>query len=268
MKFICFGFIDEQAWDALSEEERQARIQECLVYDDELRCQGHYLGGECLTSATEAVTVAKDQMISDGPFAETREVIGGILHLEARDREHAVELMKKHPGLQIGPFEIRAAGQIGDPETEIRNLIKNWSQALERKDAEAMMEHYLEEAVLFDAVPPYKTVGRDAIRAAWKSCFPFFPERFRSEHRDLVVQVDGNCAFAFGVHHFVPEEEHPCGQTWMRLSLGFRRVDGQWKLAHEHVSIPFNPMNDQAWKIQDPSRLETPGYAGCGKESR
>jgi hypothetical protein len=47
--------------------------------------------------------------VTDGPFAETKEQLGGILILEARDLDHAVELMSKHPGVKVGPFEIRPA---------------------------------------------------------------------------------------------------------------------------------------------------------------
>lgn len=49
--------------------------------------------------------------VTDGPFAETKEVLGGILLLEARDLNHAIALMSKHPGVQMGPFEIRPADE-------------------------------------------------------------------------------------------------------------------------------------------------------------
>ena len=52
-------------------------------------------------------------VLLDGPYAETKEQIGGILLLEARDLNHAVELMAKHPGVQYGPFEIRPAADLG-----------------------------------------------------------------------------------------------------------------------------------------------------------
>jgi len=52
-------------------------------------------------------------LVTDGPYAETKEQIGGILLLEARDLNHAVELMSKHPGVQYGPFEIRAVADLG-----------------------------------------------------------------------------------------------------------------------------------------------------------
>ena len=52
--------------------------------------------------------------VTDGPYAETKEQLGGILILEARDLNHAIELMSKHPGVKVGPFEIRAAEDLSE----------------------------------------------------------------------------------------------------------------------------------------------------------
>jgi hypothetical protein len=111
MKFICLGYYDEKAWEAASERELHAFMDACFAYDDELRERGHFAGGEGLQSARTAKTLRwKDGRVSvtDGPFTETKEVLGGILVLEARDMGHAVELMTRHPGVKSGPFEIRA----------------------------------------------------------------------------------------------------------------------------------------------------------------
>lgn len=111
MKFICLGYYDEKAWEALSEAERNSFMDDCFAYDDVLRNGGHMVGGEALQSAQGARTVRWRNgraLVTDGPFAETREVLGGILMLEARDMDHAVQLMSKHPGAKAGPFEIRA----------------------------------------------------------------------------------------------------------------------------------------------------------------
>jgi hypothetical protein len=111
VKFMCLGYMDESKWDALSERERTAMMQECFAYDDVLRKNGHFAGGEALASARTAKTLTwagGKVVVTDGPFVETKEQLGGLLLLEARDLEHAVALMSKHPGVRLGgPFEIR-----------------------------------------------------------------------------------------------------------------------------------------------------------------
>jgi len=87
-------------------------MDECFAYDDVLRKGGHFVGGEALQSHRNATTLRYRKgkvSVTDGPFAETKEQLGGILILEATDLGHAVELMSKHPGVKVGPFEIRPA---------------------------------------------------------------------------------------------------------------------------------------------------------------
>jgi hypothetical protein len=112
MKFVCLGYLDERRWDALAESDRTALMDACFAYDDELRKGGHFAGGEALQAARNAVTLRyRNGSVSatDGPFAETKEILGGILFLEAEDMDHAIRLMSKHPGVRVGPFEIRPA---------------------------------------------------------------------------------------------------------------------------------------------------------------
>ena len=115
MKFICLGYYDEKAWESMPESEIHALMDECFAYDDVLRRNGHFAGGEALQGAQTAVTLSWKNgkvTVTDGPYAETKEVLGGILILEARDRDHAIELMSKHPGVKAGPFEIRPADDL------------------------------------------------------------------------------------------------------------------------------------------------------------
>lgn len=112
MKYICLGYIDEDKWETADESTWKALMDECFTYDDELRKNGHFAGGEALQSARNATTLQwKDGKvtITDGPYAETKEQLGGILVLEADNLDHAIELMSKHPGVRVGPFEIRPA---------------------------------------------------------------------------------------------------------------------------------------------------------------
>ena len=117
MKFICLGYIEPNKFETMSETERDAMVDECFNYDNELRKNGHYAGGEALQGPQTAKTLRwKNGKVSftDGPYAETKEQIGGILVLEARDLEHAIQLMSQHPGVKAGPFEIRPAADLGE----------------------------------------------------------------------------------------------------------------------------------------------------------
>lgn len=115
MKYICLGYYDEDKWETMSELEWIARMRECFAYDDFLRKNGHFAGGEALQSARSAVTLRWQNgkvSITDGPYAETREQLGGILILEAKDLNQAIQLMSRHPGVRLGgPFEIRPADE-------------------------------------------------------------------------------------------------------------------------------------------------------------
>jgi hypothetical protein len=124
MKFVCLGYFDDQKWEALSETERMTFIEECFAYDDVLRKGGHIAGGEALETPRSAATLRLKNgkvIVTDGPYAETKEQVGGILILEARDRKHAIELISKHPGLRNGPFEIRAQDEVMTAAFEARN---------------------------------------------------------------------------------------------------------------------------------------------------
>lgn len=114
MKFVCLGYYDEKTWETVPQSEQAEMMEECFAYDDVLRKEGHFIGGEALQGARSARTLRFRNGkvgVTDGPYAETKEQLGGILLLEARDLEHAVELMSKHPGVKVGPFEIRPADE-------------------------------------------------------------------------------------------------------------------------------------------------------------
>ena len=123
MRYVCLGYIENGKWESLSERQRNAMMEECFEYDDVLRKNGHFVGGEALQSANNAVTLRWEGgqvAVTDGPYAETKEQLGGILLLEANDLNHAIQLMSKHPGVRLGgPFEIRPADE------QINQLVNN-----------------------------------------------------------------------------------------------------------------------------------------------
>jgi hypothetical protein len=117
MKFICLGYIQPGKFEGMSESERNAMVDECLTYDDELRKNGHFSAGHGLQPPDTARTLSWKNgkvAVTDGPYAETKELLGGILVLEARDLDHAIQLMSRHPGVKYGPFEVRPAADMSD----------------------------------------------------------------------------------------------------------------------------------------------------------
>jgi hypothetical protein len=117
MKYICLGYIDLKEYEKRPESERDAMMDDCFAYDYILRENRHFTGGEALQPAESAVTLRWQDgkaTVTDGPYAETKEQLGGILILEARDLNHAIDLMSKHPGVKVGPFEIRPAADLSD----------------------------------------------------------------------------------------------------------------------------------------------------------
>jgi len=115
MKYICLGYMDEKLWDRMSEKEQKNFVDTCLAYDSELRKNGHFVSGEALQSVRTATTVRYNNgrpLATDGPFAETKEQLGGIMVLEARDLNHAIQLMSNHPSTRMGgTWEIRPSDE-------------------------------------------------------------------------------------------------------------------------------------------------------------
>lgn len=118
MKYICLGYFSKPQRETITDAEQNAMFDMCFEYDDHLRANGHWSAGEALQSPETALTLywKNDKVATvDGPYAETKEQLGGFLVLEARDMNHAVQLMSQHPALQYGSiFEIRPAFDMSD----------------------------------------------------------------------------------------------------------------------------------------------------------
>ena len=112
MKYICFGYLDAQKWEKIPPAEQMAMIDRCLAYDDTLKKNGHWVSGEGLQGPESTVSLHHKNgkvVVTDGPYAETKEILGGLLIVEARDLNHAIQLISNHPGVQMGAWEIRPA---------------------------------------------------------------------------------------------------------------------------------------------------------------
>jgi hypothetical protein len=110
MKYMCIAYEEERKLNELSETEWQALRQETLDYVETLRKNGRLIAAHPLQSATTASTlrIRKGKLsVTDGPFAETKEQIGGFFLIEARDAEEAIQIAAGWPSARIGTIEVR-----------------------------------------------------------------------------------------------------------------------------------------------------------------
>ena len=118
MKYICLGYMEKGKFEGMTESEQLAMFDECFEYDDHLRANGHFGAGEALQPPETALTLYwKNGKVAttDGPYAETKEQLGGIFVLEARDMNHALQLMAQHPALKYGSiFELRPVADLNE----------------------------------------------------------------------------------------------------------------------------------------------------------
>jgi hypothetical protein len=109
MKFLCL-ICTERMYEELSPADAARQLDEYLAFMNEIRESGHYLGSNRLLPPASAVTLrVRDGKLSttDGPYAETKEQIGGYFLLEARDLNEAIRLAARIPGARHGCVEVR-----------------------------------------------------------------------------------------------------------------------------------------------------------------
>jgi len=115
MKYLCLVFLDEKKLHALSESELQALDDESLDYDDILRTRGHLVAAQALEPVAAATTVRRrggKVSVTDGPFAETTEQVGGFILIEARDLNEAIQVASQIPVIRLGAVEVRPVKSI------------------------------------------------------------------------------------------------------------------------------------------------------------
>ncbi|MET3897062.1 hypothetical protein ABIB57_000999 [Devosia sp. UYZn731] len=111
MKFLCLVYFAPGAFDGMTPQEQQQLDDDTIADDQRLRASGHLLIASPLADASTAVTIDRRKRVSlstvDGPFAETKEVVGGFLLIEAMDMAEALSLFEQDPIAAYGRLEIR-----------------------------------------------------------------------------------------------------------------------------------------------------------------
>lgn len=110
MKYLCLIYHDEREWAALPKAELDEVMAEYFQFTEEVRESGHLIAGEALHPTTAATTVrvrGRKTDTTDGPFAETREQLGGFYMIEARDLNEAIQVSARIPAARWGAVEVR-----------------------------------------------------------------------------------------------------------------------------------------------------------------
>ena len=121
MQYLCLVYQDESAVDALPACAYDAVVREVLAYREELRESGHYIASSPLQPAAMGTTIRVRNgrvSITDGPFAETKEQVGGFYLIEARDLNDAIRVASRMPPARLGAIEIRPLVVLRAPACE------------------------------------------------------------------------------------------------------------------------------------------------------
>jgi hypothetical protein len=116
MKYICLIYSDRSRIDALPEGDQKAISNEYAAFTDSIRKSGHLVAGERLAPVQRARTIRSRNghiAVTDGPFAETKEQLGGFYLIDARDLNEATEIASQIPGTRMGSIEVRPIIQPG-----------------------------------------------------------------------------------------------------------------------------------------------------------
>ena len=110
MQFLCLIYEAESLMTTRSDEENGQIFQEYMTYTDDIKSSGHFVAGDALQPTSTATTIriqSGERVVTDGPFAETKEQLGGYYLLECDSLDEAIEQASKIPSAKFGSIEVR-----------------------------------------------------------------------------------------------------------------------------------------------------------------
>ena len=110
VKYLCLIYDDESKWGTMPQAEAEAMMGEYFAFTEGIKKSGHYVAGEALKPVNTATTVRMrngKMSTTDGPFAETKEQLGGFYMIEARDLNDALQVASRIPSARFGSIEVR-----------------------------------------------------------------------------------------------------------------------------------------------------------------
>jgi uncharacterized protein (TIGR02246 family) len=132
-------------------------------------------------------------------------------------------------------------------EANIRQRINRWVEALRAMDLEGVMSLYTPDIVSFEFVPPLRHLGAKAKEKNWAHAFAMYQRPLGYEIRDLMLTLGDDVAFGHSINRVSGTLKNGNKTDfWLRWTACFRKIDGNWLIAHDQVSVPFDPESGRA----------------------
>ncbi|WP_214317885.1 YybH family protein [Nonomuraea sediminis] len=133
-------------------------------------------------------------------------------------------------------------------DSEVRAFLESRVDACQKKDIDRLMSHYSPDIVYYDVVPPLQFAGSDEVRGNFVRWFDEYDGPIGLETHDLTIATNADAAFAHMLHLDSGTRKNGLQTAiWVRSTVCCRRSNGKWLITHEHISVPINPQNLQAW---------------------
>ncbi len=145
--------------------------------------------------------------------------------------------------LASGCIKERAHQGNGQSESDIKALFATWQKAFEAKDVNGVMAVYAPGTTLtsFDIVGPLQFKGAEAYRKDYADFFAQFSGPIHVDYPDMQIVADNNVAIAYGLERLTGTMTNGTRvDMWLRYTEGLKRINGQWRIIHEHISVPVD----------------------------
>lgn len=134
--------------------------------------------------------------------------------------------------------------------SEVEEVIRGWDEALYHKNIERLSTFYATDCITFDV--GNQITGQKSIQSLWEPCLPFFGEHIDIKRKEERLTVTESMALLTSFNRLLGmEADVDAAKSWMRSTVVFQKIDGEWKITHEHVSFPFDCENEKPAYILD-----------------
>jgi uncharacterized protein (TIGR02246 family) len=138
-------------------------------------------------------------------------------------------------------------------EADIRRRIDKWVEAIRAMDLDGVTSIYAPDIVSFDVRPPLRHMGAEAKRKNWVEVFAMHQRPLGYEIRDLTISVGDDLAFGHSLNRISGTlKTGNRNDVWVRWTACFRKIDGNWLIVHDQVSVPLDPASGRALLTLEP----------------